>query len=69
MKNVLHVKSIKTRLIMSTFLVVMLVTIINAFYEEAHYRKMTINDLETKMRDITRIIAFNRSGCKRPYRP
>ena len=62
MKKVLHVKSIKTRLIMSTFLVVMLVTSINAFYEEAHYRKMTINDLETKMLDITRIIAFNISA-------
>ncbi len=62
MNGLLHMKSIKSRLILSTFVVVMLVTAIQGIYQEIHYRKMTIDDLEAKMLDISRIIAFNISA-------
>ena len=46
MKDFLRLRSIKTRLIFSTFIVVILVTVLNGVYQEIHLRKLTITDLE-----------------------
>ncbi|MBN2072043.1 MAG: HAMP domain-containing protein [Candidatus Krumholzibacteriota bacterium] len=59
MKLRFHLGSIRSRLIYSTFVIVMIITIIHGVYEEIHYRNMANADLETKMLDISNIIAFN----------
>lgn len=55
-------KSIRVQMFMSTLFAVMVVTIGHGIFVNIHNRKMAIRELEAKMLDITRIVAFNVSA-------
>ncbi len=52
-------KTIRFRLIFSTMLVVIMVTLFQGVYQTIEYRKMVVSALESNMLDVTKIIASN----------